>query len=49
MVSMTVVSGTLIKGVVPPLTPLSVCVDFFLVTGLGFFLGGCLISFSKGK
>lgn len=43
MVPMTVVSGTLIKGVVHPLTPLSICVDFFLITvyflgGLSFFL-----------
>lgn len=42
MVSMTVVSGILIKEVVHPLTPLSVCVDFFLITV--FFLWGGVFS-----
>lgn len=48
MVSMTVVSGTLIKGVVRPLTLLSICVDFFLITV--YFWGGLsFFSFFKGK
>lgn len=46
MVSMTVVSGTLIKEVVHPLTPLSICVDFFLKT-LSFFWGGVFFLFLK--
>lgn len=36
LVSMTVVSGTLIKEVIHPLTPLSICVDFLLVRGVFF-------------